>query len=329
MTDDHETWADDPDQSTIRLLRLSGTRPPVPAARADRVRAAVHAEWKSSIRRRAVRRRLVFVSVMFAVLSAGAVLLNRPWIVVDPRTDPVTGEDIAVVERIDGGTAGFSLNDVVRSGDWIETDDKTRVALRFLDGTSLRLDAGSRLRPLAPAVVELSRGAVYIDTGPESGRFEVRTALATARDIGTQFEVRVIDESVRLRVRTGAVELTDRGRSLTGREGTEIMWSGAGVVSRSIVPHGPDWEWTALVAPPMHIEGVALADFLARVGREHGIRVRYADPRLHREAEAIILHGSVDGLSWPDAVDVAIRTSGLRHRLESASLLVLRAEGAQ
>jgi hypothetical protein len=95
-------------------------------------------------------------------------------------------------------------------------------------------------------------------------------------------------------------------------------------VSRPIAPHGPDWEWTALVEPPLQIEGVALADFLARAGREHALNVRYADPALGREASDIILHGSVDGLSWRDAVDVAIRTSGLQHRLDGAELLVLR-----
>jgi ferric-dicitrate binding protein FerR (iron transport regulator) len=329
MTENRETWMDDPDQSTIRLLRLAGTRPPVPAARAERVRAAVHAEWQSSLRRRTIRRRLLFASVMFAVLSTGVVLLNRPGVVVDRSARPATGEQVAVVERIDGTMAGLSLNDVVRSGGWIETDEKTRVALRFSDGTSLRLDAGTRLRPLASAVIELSMGAVYVDTGRQSGPFEVRTALATARDIGTQFEVRVLDGSVRLRVRTGAVELTDSGRSVTGRGGTEITWSGAGAVSRPIAPHGPDWEWTARVAPPLQIEGVALADFLARVGHEHGLEVRYADPALGREASDIILHGSVDGLSWPDAADVAIRTSGLQHRFEGAELLVLRQGAAR
>jgi ferric-dicitrate binding protein FerR (iron transport regulator) len=170
---------------------------------------------------------------------------------------------------------------------------------------------------------------VYVDTERESGRFEVRTPLATARDIGTQFEVRVLDDSVRLRVRTGAVELTDRGRSVTGRGGTEITWSGAGAVSRPIAPHGPDWEWAALVGPPPQIEGAALSDFLARVGREHALDVRYADPALGREASDIILHGSVDGLSWRDSIGVAIRTSGLQHRLEGGELLVSRPGGSR
>lgn len=330
---------DDPDDSTIALLRLAGTRPPVPVARAARVRAAAHAEWQTVTRRRASRRRLLLASVAFAAVSAGLALMNGTWSLVDWRAAPRLGEQVAIVEQIDGaprrasdtsdGPAAVTLllNDPVRTGDWIETDPQARVALRFSDGTSVRLDAGSRARPLSSALVELSSGAVYVDTARESGRFEIRTALATARDIGTQFEVRVLDRAVRLRVRTGVVELADRTRSVTGRGGTEITLSATGAVSRPVARHGPEWDWTTLVSPPLEIEGVALADFLADVGREHGWTVQYADAALAREASGIILHGSVNGLSWRDAVEVAVTTSGLRHRFESGELAVLRGVG--
>ena len=74
------------------------------------------------------------------------------------------------------------------------------------------------MRPLSPSEIELSAGAVYIDTGSESARFAVRTPLATARDLGTQFEVRLLDDTLRLRVRSGIVELKDGVRAAGGRE---------------------------------------------------------------------------------------------------------------
>jgi hypothetical protein len=125
-------------------------------------------------------------------------------------------------------------------------------------------------------------------------------------------------------VRTGIVELADRVRSVTGRGGTEITLSAAGTMSRPIAPHGPDWDWTGRVSPPLEIEGVVLADFVARVGRELGLVVDYANPALAEEAASITLHGSVKGLSPREALDVAVATSGLQHRVENGSVIVGR-----
>ena len=80
----------------------------------------------------------------------------------------------------------LSANDPIRTDDLVATPADGRVALRFPGATSVRLDLGSRLRVLSENAVELLAGAVYIDTGNETRRFEVRTVFATARDIGTQ-----------------------------------------------------------------------------------------------------------------------------------------------
>jgi ferric-dicitrate binding protein FerR (iron transport regulator) len=304
------------DDVTIQLLRLAGERSSAPAPRAARVRAAVHAEWKTAARRRAARRRGLIVSASLA--AAVALVIGSSFVGRELAVTP--GEAVASVEKIDGPVA---VNETVRTGEWIETGPEARIALRFRDGTSVRLDAGSRARPLSSGSVELSAGAVYVDTGRESGRFEVRTPLATARDLGTQFEVRVLDRSVRLRVRTGVVELADRARSVTGREGTEITWSEAGAVSRPFAPHGPAWDWATQLSPPLTLDGVTLADFLGQLAREQGWTLTYVDDALAREAGAIVLHGSVAGLSADDALDVAMRTSGLGHRLEEGELIVL------
>ena len=201
------------------------------------------------------------------------------------------------------------------------------MALRFANGTSVRLDAGSRVRPLSPRAIELLTGAAYVDTGRETGQFEVRTPLATARDVGTQFEVRLLDHAVRLRVRTGMVELSDRQGTVTGNGGTEITLSNGGAVSRPIASHGADWDWAARLSPAPIFEGATLPDFLGGLAREHGWTVRWANPDRARNVAAIVLHGSVEGLSPGEAVEVAVSASGLGHRLENGELVVTRAEG--
>ena len=244
---------------------------------------------------------------------------------------------VATIERIDGtprretGTGAASAiapNEPVRTGEWIETDGSARVALRFAEGTSVRLDSGSRARPLSRSAIELQAGAVYVDTGRPSGDFEVHTPIAIARDIGTQFEVRLIDAALRLRVRSGIVELRAGGRSVSGRGGTEVSFSATDTVTRPIATYGPEWAWTARLAAPLEIEGVALSAFLERIAREHGWRVRYADTALAAEASRIVLHGSVKGLAPGAALDVAVTTSGLRHRLENGELTVFRGSDA-
>jgi hypothetical protein len=319
------------DEATIGLLRAAGARAPVPPTRASRVRGAVHAHWRQGASRRTARRRMLQVGVSLAAIVTLGFLAWR-FSTVEPAR-PV-GSAAAVVERFDGQprlvrddgsvTGGLSREQVVREGEWIQTGAGGRVALRFADGTSVRIDAASLATPRSSAAVELASGAVYVDTGREEGRFEVRTALATARDRGTQFEVRLFDRAVRLRVRTGMVELDDRSRTISAGGGTELTLTSDGPVSRPIDVRGSNWDWAVGIAPPIGFDGRPLARFLEQIAREHGWTVHYADPELAREAAGVILHGSVDGLDPRDAVAVAVSASSLRHRLDGGELLVFR-----
>jgi hypothetical protein len=80
----------------------------------------------------------------------------------------------------------------------------------------------------------------------------------------------------------------------------------------------------ATLSPVLNIEGLALASFLESMSREHGWTLLYGDGSLAREAAGIVLHGSVEGLPPRDALDVAVRTSGLKYRLGDGELVVLR-----
>jgi ferric-dicitrate binding protein FerR (iron transport regulator) len=312
---------------------VAGARPAVPDERYLRVRPAVRARGETGARRRVIHRRVAIGSVVVAAAAALVVLAVR----LGDRTAPVpAGESVAVVERIAGTAAGVSraidegapaplaAGDQVRTGEWVETTAGARVALRFANGTSVRLDGESRVRPLSPFLLELVRGAVYVDTGTESGRLEVRTPVATARDIGTQFEVRLIQRQLRLRVRAGLVELTAAGRSLSARGGTEVLLSAEGTETRPLATYGAEWAWTAAVLRPWDIEGMTLLEFLERFSREHGWTVEYADPPLAREAADIVLHGNISDLSPTDGLEVVISTSGLAHELSAGRLFVYR-----
>jgi FecR protein len=309
------------EDATARLLRTAGPRPGVPVDRAARVRRAVHLQWQANHRRRTVRRGMLAGAALLAT-AAGLVLVVT---LTRPREDVVAPvrETVATVERVEG-EARLAPEDNVRTGEWVETGATTRVALRLSDGTSIRLDTGSRTRLLSSTVIELAYGALYLDTGGDSKGLEVRTPLGTVRDIGTQFEIRLRDASLRLRVRTGVAEVRRGSQSIPARPGTEVTLTGAGTMSRSVATHGPEWEWSVKLAPSFEIEGRPLAAFLEYLSREHGWTLRYADAALARDSSSTILHGSVDGLQPRDALAVALATSGLFHRFRDGELLISR-----
>jgi ferric-dicitrate binding protein FerR (iron transport regulator) len=261
-------------------------------------------------------------------VSIAALLVVGVRVTIHERDVRSLGAAVAVVETLDGTVTGLRRAGAVHTGQWIETG-QARAALRIGRDRSVRIDADSRLRMLSSSIIELASGAVYIDTAREDTSFEIRTPLGTARDLGTQFEVRLAGESLRLRVRTGVVELRDRTRSISGRAGTEITLTPTGTVTRPIAPDSPEWAWIARVLPPLQMEGVPLAAFLAQVAREQGWAIAYADAALAREAEDIVLHGSASSLAPHEAAEVAITTSGLRYRVERATLVVFRTASAR
>jgi ferric-dicitrate binding protein FerR (iron transport regulator) len=169
---------------------------------------------------------------------------------------------------------------------------------------------------------------MYIATSEGSRGFEVRTSIGTVRDVGTQFEIRLSETSLRVRVRTGLVEIRRREGVVPTHAGSETTVRSNGVDTRPVSTYGPDWDWTAGLATAFEIEGHSLQAFLDHVTREEGWTLRYANPTLADAASRIVLHGSVEGLRAEDALGVALATSGLQYRLRAGELLVSRPAGA-
>lgn len=328
------------DETTGRLLRIGGMRAQVPTDRARRVKRTFLDECSAVVRSRAVRRRRVAVAAVLA-LAAGAIVavrLGTPR-VLTPAVRPI----VATVERLEGAggrtrVAGASTEgaatapaDTLRGGDEIETGPTGRVSLRLLHGVSLRFDHGSRARFVSAGVVELGAGAVYVDSGPSAGDLksvlELHTSFGVVRNIGTQFEVRVSSSSLRVRVRSGLVEVrrADRAEASSARPGTELTLDRMGASSRAVLAYGPEWAWAASLAPPLEMEGRPLAAFLEHLCREQGWGLAYADATLAREASGMILHGSAAGLQPSDALAGALATTGLTHRFEDGRVVVARA----
>jgi len=65
-----------------------------------------------------------------------------------------------------------------------------------------------------------------------------------------------------------------------------------------------------------------LSRFLAWVARETGREISYASPDIEREAAGIVVHGSIAGLSPPEALHAVLATTSVRAQVSRGSLVV-------
>lgn len=324
-TSDKETQAPD---GIGQLIKLAGAREAVPPERLARARSHVHAHWQAAVcaqRPKAVsfnRPRLAVAATV--LLTVGAVL--SLW-----HTTKLTERStLANVERVVGQVfvsgVPARVGATLALGTEIETTVDGRIAVRLPAGQSLRLDGGSRLSISTADQVALDAGAVYLDSAPEldAGSIIVTTPLGVARDIGTQFQVRLATTALIVGVREGLVEVARDGRenqSVQGGEFLELAAEGQGK-RRSVASDDPSWKWVESVAPEFELEGATLEGFLNWYARERGLRLRWEDTASQANARANILHGSIADLNLDETIDAVSRTAQFEYRIGESTLWV-------
>ena len=326
------------DVTTEELLRFAGPRQAVPEMVRARAKRAARAAWQEKVAveaaRRRSRRRQIFAAVAALALVAFGVML---WGMVGDEAEIVPAEAprVASVESTwqrlqlltPGGGALLTPGAELSAGDRIETTEG-RAALRLAGGQALRLDAGTRVTLVAADVLELERGAVYLDSAgavPGAGGVAVRTPYGVARDIGTQFEVRLEEAALEVRVRRGEVEIVTADAFHEVTAGSAIVVDADGGVERTpIDAWGSDWSWVVASTPDFELEGKTLAEVLDRISRETGWTVRYADPDLAVEAASIRVHGGAGALRPDELAAVVVPSAGLDFTLADGTLTIER-----
>ncbi len=333
-------------EALSRLLHFAGPRPSAPAKVVAEVKRATYPSWRSKVRAvaRSRRRRRVWMLAAAAMLlvSAGLMIWRLPS---GLSLAPGLAVRVATVEvasgavAIDGTRAGASetmVGMVVAAGGEIETGPGGLATLRLAGGSSVRLDAGTALRLESANALELRRGAVYLDTGPAAAlprrgasgtpALRVTTPYGVARDVGTQFEVRLLEDALKIQVREGEVEVDLGGASHAATAGIALRVGVDGRVAREeISAHGPAWRWILASSPPFELEGRTLGEFLEWVARETGWRPRFADANLEREVMGTVVHGSITGVRPDQAPDLVLPSSGLQYRLEDGTMVIEQA----
>jgi ferric-dicitrate binding protein FerR (iron transport regulator) len=351
------------DREAAELLVAAGPRPEIPEEDLEAIIAAGRRVWRAGVEEREAAQRARFLpaagwAVGLAAALALAVGIGWWWVAGggpggQGADDPPGGAAMVVARVIGAWEApstskpGFEGREMT-AGSTVETGPAggelpRRLALRLGPasgsdagsdpdgGTELRLDEATRVRLVSATEVELEAGAVYVDTGSDGGRsLAVGTPYGTARDIGTRFLVRLDpqDAPLSVRVRDGRVELERRGALHEAGGGEEMVVRTDGSFARREAPgHGPAWDWVVATAPAFELEGSTLGELLAWVSRETGWRVRFSEPELAGSADAIVLHGDLNGLRPDQAPFAVLPGAGLEGELDDGVLVVRRGGG--
>jgi ferric-dicitrate binding protein FerR (iron transport regulator) len=319
--------------SVERLIKLAGERDLPSAEGMQRARAASEQAWRQTLAQPKWKAsRLGRFLAPGLAMAASLVLLV--WFVGRPAPEPappvmlgrVMAVEGSVLEVREGSRTPLSLDAPVSTGAGLETS-QGRVAIAFGTALSLRLDHATRLTFDGPDQITLSAGSVYVDSGgiSASSALRILTPAGEISHIGTQFQVSVVGEVTRVRVREGRVQMesSDGGarQDLATGDALEVR-GGEFFLTRGLPSFGADWAWAAGVGPVLEIENRPLAEFLAWLVREQGWRLHFASESLQEQAGQIRLHGSLAGLDAEAMLERVSLVTGVRLEVRHGVLWV-------
>lgn len=322
------------DQDLERLLKVAGRRERPPADVEHAVRAVLHAEWRAMLREGRSRRSRFGAFALAASLAVAAV---GAWIAGAQfaRTPAAVGTlaaangDVREDAGLFAGWRAVNVGEVVVAGRTLETGAGGRAAIALPGGMSLRLDRDTRIAFVDSSRLQIERGALYLDSGAGQSRtaqLRVETPAGSVQHVGTQYELRLLEAGVQLRVREGRVEFRAPDGSVEhGRVGEQLVIFDDGRVQRAATPrHGASWDWIADAAPDVDIEGMSLARFLSWAGRELGCEVTLAGEIRESDLAAIVVHGSTTGLPPADALHAVLATTNFLATIADGRIVVER-----
>jgi len=328
MTDDRA--GDDVEQ----LLQRAGARTLVAADRTARVKAIVHEAWIE--RSRARRRRRAAIGIV-TVLGAAAALtiavrLRQPDAGRAPTAAAPAARVVTVAGTVSADGSTLHAGDAIAGGAAIRVAADAVASLSLAGGAELRLDRGTAIVIDGQRELTLRGGAVYVNTGRSVLRAPVvvRTVYGDVRDIGTRFEVRVLQDACRARVRDGVIRIDAGGATRRGSAGREVTMRADGTaIEGAVAPDDDGWNWITRAGRPFVIEGVALREFLRWASDESGRDIRFVDSETERAFASTTLHGAIDGLTIDQALDVVLPACGLVRETAQGQVIVSRSKGRE
>ena len=328
----------DDDDDTVRDLLRRPRPAAVDAARAARVRPAVHAAWKDAAGgTRSWKRGIAIAAAAVLVVAMALPLVNwlreraAPQAATPQAAGPLASTlfvTSGVVFEDDGQPRAGRVGEELRAGTRITTS-AGRAAIVLANGVQLRLDSNTVITLDTERSISLARGALYLDSSHRTEPPETVAIVARGtviRDIGTRYEARLSDRELRVRVRDGRVEvLSSYGMSEADRGG-QLSVTPSGILSGRASTSGADWDWIVRAIAPPQFEGRPLPEFLAWAEREGGRAIRFADPALERANAATLVYGAIESLTVEEALDVVLPSCGLARFADGDVITIVAAD---
>ncbi|MDE0129807.1 MAG: FecR domain-containing protein [Gammaproteobacteria bacterium] len=275
------------------LLESAGPRAQAPRDVEERVYAAMHRTWLElpDNAGRSARKRAAALGALALVLAGAGIFV---W-----RLQTGAAPPVAEITYATGGYAisqqGSDLPQFLTAGAALHTFDEGRLLVRMGERLTLRLDAGAHVEVQSGSRLMLRQGRLFVDSGNQ--HIEVRTPSGLrVENLGTQFEIQVGDEEVRVAVRQGELRMEAGGvvRSAAARDGAGAILAFEGLELRSeevLSSTGGYWEWIHLAQPPFVLESSSVLDFLEWAARECGLELAFGSEAVKQRASAVTLHG--------------------------------------
>lgn len=309
-----------------RLIKLAGAREDVDRERHERVFANVRQHWQETIKEQARptghrRYRMMAVAAGTVLMIGTVFMLSKVQIIPQP-------EPLAIVERVVGeislGGHLIGPGSAISTETSVHTGEDKRMALRLAGGQSLRINGSTELLIRSARQITLTTGAIYIDTAyaTDNRPILITTPLGSARNAGTQFQVRMTGMSMVVGVRKGTVEVTQLNQdSLSVKKGHVVEFGESGQnASTPLSSDDPGWDWVETVVPEFDIQDKTLEAYLEWYANERGLEISWADTNSEIKARATILSGSILGRGLDEGLELVRQIAPFEYRLSSGEI---------
>jgi FecR protein len=311
-----------------QLLAKAGPRATPPARIEAEVRAAVHAEWLHLTQGRKAqqqRRWLAAAAVLVCVVSAGWLARNMSSSVgVESGSATPT---LAVVAELRGAAM---LNNVateqagqIHTGDVLRTQGEGGMRVELQNGVSLRVAANTELHWLAADSVQLTQGAVYVDSHANRAPLTIHTVRGEITHLGTRYLVDVEQQSLHVAVREGKVAVRADNKQVTVDALQQVqLGAGGDIVRADLQLTDAMWQWADALAQPFALENRSVAEFLQWVASETGCELSYVSPSVKAAASSTVLHGQASNQAPLQAMQTVLATTDFHAAVQGRQLVI-------
>ena len=283
-----------------KLLKSAGPLTEPDKNMMNDVKAATQLAWQEVVearkRKKQHRIRTVFASCAAAILCVAIgirFLSNNP---LQHSQNTIVAEVIHT-----DGTIVINKNQVhelrdIAIGDLVATGSSGSLSIRLKDQTTIAFSSNTTLRLANSSTLNLEHGRIYIDSPDINTSVTVITPWGNIKDIGTQYEVNIKQDSLEVAMRSGkvAVDLGEKVLYALAENGygdVIALNKNNEFTKRTLASSDAHWDWTRKSAQPLIVEGKTVGEVLNWTGLITGKSIEYATPAARDAAVTTVLSG--------------------------------------